>query len=262
VRVNVSADPPLLVVADIERFEIHTNFTGTVPRIYQFTNRELPEPKNLRVLRAMFTDPYSLRSARTVESVTEEAAGKFAHLADGMRDRGVESHEAAHFLNKLLFCLFTEDIRLLPKGLFNRVVERGVRNPESFSRNVGDLFGAMATGGEFSLEDIPHFDGRLFSDGEIVPLEASELKVLREAARLDWGSVEPAIFGTPFERSLDPSQRARLGAHYTSKEAILTLVEPVLMAPLRREWEEVRSRANADPLGIGEICWICPSHAC
>jgi hypothetical protein len=104
----------------------------------------------------------------------------------------------------------------------------------------------MASGGEFTLEDIPQFDGGLFSDGESVPLEASELKVLREAARLDWGSVEPAIFGTLFERSLNPSQRARLGAPYTSKEDILTLVEPVLMAPLRREWEEVRSRANAE----------------
>jgi MmeI, DNA-methyltransferase domain len=78
-----------------------------------------------------------------------------------------------------------------------------------------------------------------------VPLEVGELKVLTEAARLDWSSVEPAIFGTLFERSLDPSQRARLGAHYTSKEDILAIVEPVLMAPLRREWdEEVRARVN------------------
>ena len=69
-----------------------------------------------------------------------------------------------------------------------------------------------------------------------MPLTGEELKVLAEAARLDWGSVEPAIFGTLFERSLDPAQRARLGAHYTSREDILAVVEPVLMAPLRREW--------------------------
>jgi hypothetical protein len=110
---------------------------------------------------------------------------------------------------------------------------------------VGALFDAMAQGGEFSLVDIPHFDGGLFSDGGVVPLEASELRVLREASRLDWGSVEPAIFGTLFERSLDPSQRTRLGAHYTSKEDILTIVEPVLMAPLRRKWEQVRASAGA-----------------
>jgi hypothetical protein len=80
----------------------------------------------------------------------------------------------------------------------------------------------------------------------VVSLKASELRVLREASRLDWGSIEPAIFGTLFERSLDPSQRARLGAHDTSKEDILTIVEPVLMGPLRREWQQVRAKANAE----------------
>ncbi|MBW3653223.1 MAG: polysaccharide biosynthesis C-terminal domain-containing protein, partial [Actinobacteria bacterium] len=65
-------------------------------------------------------------------------------------------------------------------------------------------------------------------------------------ARLDWGAVEPAIFGTLFERSLDPAQRARLGAHYTSREDILKVVGPVLIAPLRREWEEVRSQAEEE----------------
>ncbi|MDQ3658924.1 MAG: class I SAM-dependent DNA methyltransferase, partial [Actinomycetota bacterium] len=200
----------------------------------------------LRVLRAMFEDPDSLRPARTVESVTEEAARKFARLADGMRARGVEPREAAHFLNKLLFCLFAEDIGLLPKGLFTRVVERGVKRPESFNGNIGALFEAMRDGGEFSLEDIPRFNGGLYETGDVVPLTPDEMKLLAEAARLDWGSVEPAIFGTLFERSLDPAQRARLGAHYTSREDILAVVEPVLMAPLRREWEKVREEAGAE----------------
>jgi type II restriction/modification system DNA methylase subunit YeeA len=239
-------NPPLLVVTDTERFEIHTKFDRTVSRVYRFTNAELPEPENLRVLRAMFEDPDSLRPARTVESVTEEAARKFARLADGMRARGVEPHEAAHFLNKLLFCFFAEDIGLLPKGLFTRVVERGVRRPESFNGNVGALFEAMRDGGEFSLEDIPRFNGGLYEMGEAVPLTPEEMKLLAEAARLDWGSVEPAIFETLFERSLDPAQRARLGAHYTSREDILAVVEPVLMAPLRREWEKVREEAGAE----------------
>ncbi|MDQ3507846.1 MAG: class I SAM-dependent DNA methyltransferase [Actinomycetota bacterium] len=236
-------NPPLLVVTDIDRFEVHTNFTGTVPAVYRFSNREIGESANLRVLRAMFEDPYSLRPSRTVESVTEEAASKFALLADGMRARGVEPRAAARFLNKLLFCLFAEDIGLLPKGLFTEVVQRGVRKKETFNRNIGHLFEAMADGGEFALRDILRFNGGLFEDAEVVELVDAEIRVLLEAARLDWGAVEPAIFGTLFERSLDPSQRARLGAHYTGREDILAVVEPVLMAPLRREWDEVRGRA-------------------
>jgi hypothetical protein len=61
---------------------------------------------------------------------------------------------------------------------------------------------------------------------------------------LDWSAIEPAILGTLFVRSLDPSKRAQLGAHYTSKEDILLIVEPVLMAPLRREWEAIKPKAR------------------
>ncbi len=67
---------------------------------------------------------------------------------------------------------------------------------------------------------------------------------LREVSALDWSAVEPSIFGTLFERGLDPSKRSQLGAHYTSRDDIELIVEPVLMAPLRREWEAVKARAR------------------
>jgi hypothetical protein len=230
---------------------VHTNFTGTVKRVYRFDNAALPKAENLRVLRALFEDPGVLRPGRTVEGVTEEVARRFARIADGLRGRGVEPHDAAHFLNKVLFCLFAEDIGLLPKDLFTEVVETCMKQPDLFVRYAEGLFEAMRDGGNFLLKQIPRFNGGLYAESEagesgVVPLSGEELKVLAEAARLDWGSVEPAIFGTLFERSLDPSQRARLGAHYTSREDILAVVEPVLMAPLRREWGTVRERAGAE----------------
>jgi len=46
---------------------------------------------------------------------------------------------------------------------------------------------------------------------------------------------------TLFERALEPEQRSQLGAQYTSEADIRTLVEPVLMAPLRREWAALKS---------------------
>ena len=68
----------------------------------------------------------------------------------------------------------------------------------------------------------------------------------RGVAGADWGAIEPSIFGTLFERSLDPDKRSQLGAHYTSKEDILLIVEPVLMAPLRRRWAEVKAEAEVE----------------
>ena len=67
---------------------------------------------------------------------------------------------------------------------------------------------------------------------------------LEEATRKNWRNIEPSIFGTLFERALDASKRAHLGAHYTSAEDIMLVVEPVVMAPLRREWESVRQETG------------------
>lgn len=233
--------PPVMIATDIARFLVRTNFTGRSPEKFEFTNRELLKPRYRDLLKKTFSDPGALRGIQSPARITEQAAAGFARLADGMRQRGVEPHRAAHFLNRLLFCLFAEDVGLLRENVFSRVVERGVGRPESFNRNIGDLFRAMASGGEFLLHDIRRFNGGLFEESEdgddAVELTAEELGVLSRTAALDWREVEPAIFGTLFERSLDPSQRAKLGAHYTSRENILAVVEPVLMAPLRREWE-------------------------
>jgi hypothetical protein len=91
-------NPPLLVVCDLDRFEIHTNFTGTAKRVYAFDLSGLAEPQNLDVLRRLFTDPQSLRPRQTTESVTPQAAERFGLLADALRVRGIEAHAAAHFL--------------------------------------------------------------------------------------------------------------------------------------------------------------------
>ena len=63
------------------------------------------------------------------------------------------------------------------------------------------------------------------------------MDIIADIDALDWSAIKPSIFGTLFERGLDPSKRSQLGAHYTSEEDILLIVEPVLMQPLRREWE-------------------------
>ncbi len=245
-------NPPLLVVCDLDRFEVHTNFTGTVKAVYAFSLADLaksePTPTSakppLDVLRAVFTHPESLRPTRTTAQVTEQAAAEFARLADSLRTRGEEPERAAHFLMRLLFCLFAEDINLLPTALFARLVAATRQRPADFGARIRQLFAAMSTGGSFGVDDIAYFNGGLFADDAVLDLSANDLDVLMRAATLDWASVEPAIFGTLFERSLDPAKRSQLGAHYTSRDDILLVVEPVLMAPLRRRWFAVQEEAR------------------
>jgi type II restriction/modification system DNA methylase subunit YeeA len=238
-------NPPLLVVCDFNRFEVHTNFTGTAKRVYEFDLDGLAEPQNLDVLRKLFTDPEALRPGQTAQALTEQASAQFGQLADGMRQRGIPAEAAAHFLMKLIFCLFAEDIELLPDKLFSRVLKASKKAPAKLSKSLAELFAAMSTGGDFWGEEILYFNGGLFSDSTVIDLTAAEIGVLLSVAEQDWSSIEPSIFGTLFERTLDPDKRSQIGAHYTSREDIETLLDPVMLAPLRREWDAVRDQCDA-----------------
>ena len=237
-------NPPLMVVCDMDRFEVHTNFTGTGKHRYAFDLAGLADPANLDILRKVFTDPNALKPGITCEAITVEAAKQFGKLAAGMRDKGVEPLRAAHFLMKLMFCMFGEDTLLLPAGLFGKLLDTGKANPAMLPRLLQTLFEAMAQGGVYGSDIILWFNGGLFKDAEVLPLTSQEINTLININKYDWASVEPSIFGTLFERTLDPAKRSQIGAHYTSRADIETLLKPVLMAPLRREWEEVKRRCE------------------
>ena len=237
-------NPPLLVVCDMDRFEVHTNFTGTVKRVYTFDLDGLAEPDNLDVLRKLFTDPQSLKPGQTAEAITQQAAELFGQIADGMRQRGVAAETAAHFLMKVMFCMFAEDIGLLQNNIFRRIVQGAKNDPAKLSQFLGNLFAAMSTGGFFGADEVLHFNGGLFADSETVDLTPAEINTITLVNEFDWASVEPSIFGTLFERTLDPAKRSQIGAHYTSRADILTLLEPVMMTPLRREWEAVQAKCE------------------
>lgn len=232
-------------MCDLDRFEIHTNFTGFAAKVYAFDLDGLADPKNLGYLRLAFTDPMRLRPDQTQEAVTEEIAEVFKGLADGLRSRGEDPQQAAHFLMRLMFCMFAEDVELLPRGLFTETVASTKYNPEKLRPKLKSLFEAMSTGGTYGPADVPHFNGGLFDGGDVLDLTALEIKALHDAALKDWSDVEPSVFGTLFERMLNPEKRSQLGAHYTSRADIETLLKPVMEAPLRREWDAVRATADA-----------------
>jgi type II restriction/modification system DNA methylase subunit YeeA len=252
-------NPPLLVVCDFDRYIIKTNFNGTVQEPHEFTNDQIDRPENIRILRALFTDPDFLKPQRTTAQVTKDLAAQIAQVARSLQSReSVELADAksrkevnvaqkknlriARFLNRIVFCFFAEDTGLLPKNLFTEIAKAGIDDPQLFAETLEKLFAVMATGGTFGKDKIRHFNGHLFEEATVFELTETELRQLAAAGEADWQFIEPSIMGTLFERALDENQRAQLGAHYTSEADIKTLVEPVLMQPLRREWSELKAR--------------------
>jgi len=242
-------NPPLLVVSDTKRFRIYTNWTNTVQEKHEFALEDLAHSGTRDLLRNVFRHPERLKPEKTREQVTKEAAKEFVTIADRLRMSGHAPQKVAHFLNRLVFCLFAEDVNLLQDDLLKRLLDtlakRREEVPERSRRMLSELFANMREGGEYGLEHILHFNGGLFDSDEALPLDPDSLDILRNIARQDWASIDPTIFGTLFERFLDPDKRAQIGAHYTDPEKIMMIVEPVILRPLRAEWEAAKAEIAA-----------------
>ena len=234
-------NPPLLIVSDMKQIRIRTNWTNSVSKTYDFTLDDLLDDKKRRKLKWAMSSPERLRPGQTRQAVTELAAATFAELAQSLREQGHDSQAVARFVNRFVFCMFAEDAGLLPSGMFTRMINLAFNRPETSVDLARDLFGAMSTGGRLGLEPVEWFNGGLFDDDTALPLTRQDIWLAREAAKLDWSEIDPSILGTLFERGLDPEKRSQLGAHYTDRDKIMRIIEPVIVRPLLAEWKVVKA---------------------
>jgi very-short-patch-repair endonuclease len=234
-------NPPLLVVSDRKRIEIHTHFTGTPSEVHTILLDDIGRPESLQKLRWLFDAPERFRPALTTHAVTEAAAQRMGALAERLNARGNDPQATAHFLIQCVFCMFAEDARLLPQKLFETVLDKSNPDGAKAQARLAELFATMQKGGDFALETIPYFNGGLFETIAVPALATEDVVQLLDAARMRWNEIEPAILGTLFERGLNPDMRSQLGAHYTDPATILKLVRPVVEEPLLAEWQAIRA---------------------
>ena len=80
-------NPPLLIVSDMARFRIRTNWTNSVSDTHEFALEDLADAGSRDKLKWAMSDPERLRPGETRQMVTERAAATFAELAQSLRDR-------------------------------------------------------------------------------------------------------------------------------------------------------------------------------
>ena len=244
--------PPFIVVADVgHTIELYAEFSCTggtyvpfpAPGSHRIFLHDLERPDIRERLHAVWTDPHGLDPSRRSARVTRDIADRLAKLAKSLEQAGHAPRDTAAFLMRCLFTMFAEDVWLLPKGAFTRLLESLRDTPEHFVPMVEELWSKM-NGGGFSTSlraPVLRFNGGLFAESAALPLNRDQLMLLIEAAQCDWRDVEPAIFGTLLERALDPLERHKLGAHYTPRAYVERLVVPAIVQPLRAEWEAVQA---------------------
>jgi SAM-dependent methyltransferase len=247
--------PPFIIVCDVGHcFEIYSNFRKDGKAYDQFPDRRsfrvyLEDLRNADVrnrLIAIWKDPDSLNPARTASRVTRDIARRLAAVSKSLEAAKHPPEEVAMFLMRCLFTMFAEDVGLLPRESFKKVLQRCEVDPSKLAPMVGQLWEAMDQGG-FAIaieEQVRRFNGEFFKSRAVLPLAREEIGELRQAATHTWRDVDPSIFGTLLEQALNPDERWRLGAHYTPRAYVERLVVATVIEPLRADWISVLSTAE------------------
>jgi hypothetical protein len=257
--------PPFIVVVDVGYcLDLYANFAGVGEGYVPFPDSNgfrimlpaLAEEEPRARLRQLFTDPQQLDPSRRAAQVTRQLARHLAGLSSQLERAGYASEVVAQFLMRCVFTMFAEDVELIPKKSFTKLLADYAGSAEdraNLPAALQSLWVAMDKGG-FSpalRAHVRQFNGKLFHDATALPLTADQLTLLQQAAAAEWQAVEPAIFGTLLERALDPRERHSLGAHYTPRRYVERLVLPTVLEPLRREWAAAQA-ASAQLLETGK----------
>lgn len=247
--------PPFILAVDVGFcFDLFAEFSRTGGMYIPFPDartsrvflKDLVRPEVQGFLRAVWEDPLSLDPSRHAAKVTQEIAKLLAELARSLEADGHDPEAVAAFLIRCLFCMFAEDVSLIPPGGFHDILERSAADPRLFQPLVQDLWKAMNDGSvSVALgQQLRRFNGKLFANPVALPLTGPQIAILREASAYEWSLVEPAIFGTLLERALVPGERQMLGAHYTPRAYVERLVLPTVITPLRQDWHGVQAAAS------------------
>ena len=265
--------PPFVVVVDVGHvIELYAEFTRSgatytpVPdaRSHRIALADLQRPAQRERLRQLWLDPMALDPSRASAKVTRAVAAQLATLARSLEEAGHAAQTVAAFLTRCLFCMFAEDVGLLPQaadgsGGFVGLLRRWRDDPATLHKMIGVLWADMDRGG-FSAalaQDLLRFNGKLFKGWQdadyVLRLDRAQIDGLLAAAAANWREVEPAIFGTLLERALDPTERHALGAHYTPRAYVERLVLPTVVEPLRADWADAQAAARLLAVEANEL---------
>jgi hypothetical protein len=224
-----------VVVCAFQQFEVFSPGTFWDRPVASFSLAELPD--RYRTLDFLRENEPRFDTDRS--DLTREAVALVTDLYNQILDRHAGADETIRdFVLQTVWCMFAEDLAMIPDRRFTEIVDGLLANPDrSSADDLGGLFDRLATPGERPQHglyaSVPYVDGGLFVTPAHVHLETGEIELLREAARSDWRLVEPSIFGNLLEGALGRERVWAFGAHYTAEEDIRKVVGPTIVEPWR-----------------------------
>ncbi len=236
--------PQYVILCNFDEFWIY-NLNLNIYQPFDKIKTEDLEAKQ-EALTFLLPKPRKPVFAYNKEDVTEKVAGNISDvyksfLKTGYLKRNISSEQALHYCLQMVLSMFAEDVNLLPNQIFTRIIEELSNEPGGgdmlVARSydlIGGLFREMNMQGETPggfYKGVDYFNGGLFDTIYPIELTKHEIEQVKTATRSFWQNVNPAIFGSIFEKALETTERHKLGAHYTHETDIKKIVDPVIVQP-------------------------------
>jgi hypothetical protein len=250
--------PKYVLVSDFARFRLYDLEAEPSPSgggqgggtFQEFNLADLHK----RIKHFAFIAGYRTQTIAPQNPVNIKAAERMGKLHDALKAVGYEGHPLEVLLVRLLFCLFAEDTGIIqPASAFRAwIEERTAPDGSDLGPQLAQLFQVLNTPEDKRSKNLdeqlvafPYVNGKLFE--EMLPIadfDTAMREALLDCCALDWSAISPAIFGALFQSIMDAKARRNIGAHYTSEENILKLIQPLFLDELHEEFQRVKSNKN------------------
>ncbi|MEO6966248.1 MAG: DNA methyltransferase, partial [Acidobacteriaceae bacterium] len=241
--------PRYVLVSDFQNFELYDLDEGTPP--CSFPLADLPQ----HVEDFGFILGVQRRTFRDQDPVNIEASELMGRLHDQLKNCGYSSLDLERLLVRLLFCLFADDTGIFePRDIFfDLITQRTQEDGSDCGRMLNDLFEVLNTPiaeRQQTLDDdlnqFQYINGDLFSGHLPTPAFDKNMRdTLLEACAFSWDAISPAIFGSLFQSVMKPEERRAQGAHYTTEQNILKVIEPLFLDDLREQFVQLCQRRDS-----------------
>jgi hypothetical protein len=246
--------PRYIIVSDFKRIALHDLEPETKrskdrlregkPSV-EFPLADLP--KHLKPL--LFMAGYQAAQVDPEDPANEDATKLMCALHDALEDAGTDKHELKRMLVRILFCNFADDTDIFPPdSLRNYLEERTTEDGSDLGPRLEKFFETLDTPQEKrsknlddALTPLPYVNGALFR--ERLPMADFNSKMrdaLIQCTHFQWERISPAVFGSLFQSVMESRERRQIGAHYTSEENILKVINPLFLDDLKAEFAKVR----------------------
>ncbi|MDR2429624.1 MAG: hypothetical protein LBD14_01770 [Puniceicoccales bacterium] len=258
--------PRWVLVSDFARFalydlgeDVHDYLQGLAPArtgkhapavAAAFTLDELPQ--KLRHFAFIRNEEQALFQPQP--AINQKAVALLGELHDALKTSGYSGHALERLLVRVLFCLFAEDTDIFPWNAFTRFVENSAKDGSNLGERLARLFQVLDTPAASrsphltaDYNPFPYVNGGLFAERlDLADTTAAHRSALLQCCRFDWSQISPGIFGSLFQGVMEPRERRAKGAHYTSEQNILRVINPLFMDELRAEFSKLRTAAGRE----------------